>query len=278
MPLITACPECATQFVVTKKQLSAFEGKVRCGTCSLVFNAKEHLIKSTNSKKINADSPNSEDLVDDTESFEHSQVEDIALYAPTETDATQFNIDTSDTSNINIPAVVNDLALDRRYQDKPKKTPFSWALFFGGLILLLAAIMQTAYFLRTAITSNYPQTKPYFVQACQLLGCQIELAKDINLLTIDDSDMQEDVDYEKVIHFTSTLTNHANYAQSYPLIELTLTNTNDEPVLRRTFKPEQYLVGQDLSQGIAAKQEIRIKLALSTDEVAVAGYRLLLNY
>ena len=64
-----------------------------------------------------------------------------------------------------------------------------------------------------------------------------------------------------------------------PNIELTLTNTDDEPVLRRTFKGGDYLQNPALvSNGIGAKEEIRIKLHLNTGGIAVAGYRVSLNY
>ena len=39
---LTRCPHCETRFRVTKKQLAAANGKVRCGHCLQVFNAIEH--------------------------------------------------------------------------------------------------------------------------------------------------------------------------------------------------------------------------------------------
>ncbi|TDT40185.1 putative Zn finger-like uncharacterized protein [Halospina denitrificans] len=39
---LTRCPHCETRFRVTKKQLAAASGKVRCGHCLRVFNAIEH--------------------------------------------------------------------------------------------------------------------------------------------------------------------------------------------------------------------------------------------
>ena len=43
-PLITRCPNCATQFRVTENQLAAAGGRVRCGACLTVFEGTEHLI------------------------------------------------------------------------------------------------------------------------------------------------------------------------------------------------------------------------------------------
>jgi predicted Zn finger-like uncharacterized protein len=41
---VTRCPNCRTSFKVTDQHLAAFEGKVRCGRCAFVFNAREHFI------------------------------------------------------------------------------------------------------------------------------------------------------------------------------------------------------------------------------------------
>ena len=41
--MFTCCPHCKTCFRITKAQLAVAQGKVRCGTCSQIFNARAHL-------------------------------------------------------------------------------------------------------------------------------------------------------------------------------------------------------------------------------------------
>ncbi len=43
-PLITRCPNCATQFRVTENQLAVASGRVRCGACLTVFQGIDHLL------------------------------------------------------------------------------------------------------------------------------------------------------------------------------------------------------------------------------------------
>lgn len=43
---VTRCPHCQTSFRVRSEHLAAAKGKVRCGSCLQVFNAKNHLILS----------------------------------------------------------------------------------------------------------------------------------------------------------------------------------------------------------------------------------------
>lgn len=57
-PLITKCPNCATQFRVTENQLAAAGGRVRCGACLTVFQGTDYLLldeESTFSTGIEAD-------------------------------------------------------------------------------------------------------------------------------------------------------------------------------------------------------------------------------
>ena len=39
---ITRCPACGTTFRVSEEQLDAAEGRVRCGACDQVFDARAH--------------------------------------------------------------------------------------------------------------------------------------------------------------------------------------------------------------------------------------------
>ena len=303
MPLITSCPECQTQFVVTKEQLKAYEGQVRCGTCNHVFNAKAHLIKPVKPKKspakkssvqvvpeaaLESASPESMPLEATVSSIEANvaeHAEHIEITVPDHLKDIAQEETTAITSNEDIvqlaiatPSMVQDLSIDDKF-NKRQKGKFSWGLLLLSLLLLLGLLAQLTYFMRTEISANYPQTKPLLALACAQIGCDVPLPKKIDLLTIDDSDMQEHVEYEQVLQFTSTLINHANVPQAYPNIELTLTDTDDEPVLKRTFSAKEYLHNNaNVENGIAAKEEVRIKLNMNTSDVAVAGYRVTLAY
>lgn len=303
MPLITSCPECQTQFVVTKEQLKAYEGQVRCGTCNHVFNAKAHLIKPVKPKKAPAKKSSAPvvpeaELVSaplesmplettasnlDAQATEHAEHIEITVPDHLKNDVQEEAHPITSNEDLSLlaitsPSMVQDLSIDEKF-NKRQKSKSSWGLLLLSLLLLLGLLAQLAYFMRTEISANYPQTKPLLALACEQIGCDVPLPKKIDLLTIDDSDMQEHVEYEHVLQFTSTLINHANVAQAYPNIELTLTDTDDEPVLKRTFSAKEYLHNDaNVENGIAAKEEVRIKLNMNTSDVAVAGYRVTLAY
>ncbi len=54
--LITQCPECRSKFDISREQLHAADGRVRCGHCQLVFVATEHLETGASAKAATPDS------------------------------------------------------------------------------------------------------------------------------------------------------------------------------------------------------------------------------
>ncbi|MDP1765916.1 MAG: zinc-ribbon and DUF3426 domain-containing protein [Methylotenera sp.] len=270
MTHITNCPSCNTQFIVTDEQLSQHNGKVRCGQCFNVFDATKELV----------------DL--------EVQTEADLNYVNDETDiqSAEINEANSEPLNDSLASKADDivnkaLLLDSQakyFNDDDKKsesrsTLLTWLKGLFILVLLLAAITQSIYFFRTEIALYYPNLKPYLVLACEKIACSVDLPKKIEFIIIDDSDMQEDADYAGLVHLSSTLINQANFSQAYPNLELTLTDINDKPKLRRTFKPEEYLPEHTvIENGLAGGGEVKVKLAITATGESVAGYRIAVHY
>jgi predicted Zn finger-like uncharacterized protein len=309
MNYITACPACDTQFLLTKEHLKAHRGKVQCGNCEHIFNAKNRLTEVSEdihsaaeyNAALNIDTlqldekpidavlnnvlenvPSLQDLASsptETNASDASQQQVIqnAYFDGSTSYATPEIVEAYDAEPIHKPIMIEDLTTDARF-GKPKLKTNYWLILFC-LFLALMAGLQSIYALRTQLTADYPQFKPLLMQACAALKCEIPLPKNLDLLSIDDSDMQEDEDHEHVIKFTSLLINNANYAQAYPNIELTLTTTDDQPVLRRLIQPSEYLkANTNAAAGIGAREEIRVNLAINVKDLAVAGYRVLVVY
>jgi predicted Zn finger-like uncharacterized protein len=301
MNYITSCPACETQFLLTTEHLKAHRGKVQCGHCEHIFNAKNRLTEvsedihstaeynaSLESTKqtttLNAEEkpinevldgvlgavPNLEDLNANSTLFSETNDPFIG-------DQTHIEIEDNYSYEDETPIAIDDLATNPKF--KKNKVRFNiWSLLLCFLLITVAAL-QSIYFLRSKIAAEYPQFKPYLAQACATLQCKIDLPANLDLFVIDDSDMQESENYANVIDFSSLLINNANYAQAYPNIELTLTDTDDQPVVRRLIKPSEYLKSNaNVAAGMAGKDEVRVKLAINVADLSVAGYRVMLAY
>jgi predicted Zn finger-like uncharacterized protein len=244
MQSITHCPACQTQFVVTEEQLNQHDGTVRCGHCLHVFNAAEQLVKTeeSNTKELNT------------------------------------RVLATSVAEIEVQADQHDyLAVQATPVLSTKKSPvLLWILL---AVMFLMAIAQSVYFLRHQIAMYYPNIKPHLVRVCEKIGCSIDLPKKIALILIDDSDIQEDAEHAGVMRLSTTLINQAGFYQAYPNLELTLTDVEDKPKLRRIFKPTEYLPAKtDIALGLAAGAVVKVKLAMTSQGIAVAGYRVFVSY
>lgn len=332
MNYITSCPACETQFLLNIDHLKAYRGKVRCGHCGHIFNAKNRLTKVTGevrgvddhgavehniSLEASYTISDTDDFDVESETFEYnesaravdekpiSRVLNVVLETvPNLSDLSsqnelaknqQTNRDFTSRPNISkhtpaaiaeedvdidavrAPIFIDDLTTDPKFKlDKPKLN--IWLILLA-LLLVILALLQSIYFLRSTIAVNYPQFKPYLQQACAYLNCKVNLPQQLELLTIDDSDMQESDDYQSVINFSSLLINNAPHAQAYPNIELTLTDIDDKPVLRKLVRPQEYLnSGVNIVDGLMGREEVRINLAINVQNLSVAGYRVLITY
>lgn len=160
-----------------------------------------------------------------------------------------------------------------------EKEPLSPWMLALAIVLVLVLLGQGLYFFRNQIARAVPESKPLLQQLCMTIGCEISLPQEINLLSIDDSGIQQDATLQGVIRLSSTITNRAKFSQAYPKLEVTLTDERDMPKVRRVFSPSDYLKKQvNQAEGIQAGESIPVEMALMTDAENISGFRILLAY
>lgn len=315
MSSATICPNCQTQFVVTKKQLSQYNGKVRCGHCLHVFDASQQLLDQPEveveiapfladsshqdkdnlwptieidnelDEKSNPLIKSIEETLEKTKGteFEADEDEDFAISETIDYSTINHSYDSHSQEPLLVehkqPAfeMPSSIVNAKPKVKHAKKSSFwIWLLL---TLLLLAAIAQSIYFLRDKIAMYYPGTKPYLQQLCEPIGCSISLPKEIDLITIEDSEMLQDTVHEGIIHLNSVLINQSHFAQAYPNLELTLADEDKKTKLRRTFKPAQYLAEHtNVDAGMPPLTEIKVKLSISAKVDSVSDYQLFLTY
>ena len=154
-----------------------------------------------------------------------------------------------------------------------------WPWLLGALLLLLALIAQAAYFYRSALVVLFPEAKPYAAALCATLGCELPLPRRIELLSIEASDLQADTANPNIMVLSATLKNRAIFDQQLPLLELTLTDAQDQPVVRRVLTPQDYIgKAVKIQAGFAANTETAVKVFIEGSQVKATGYRLYLFY
>jgi len=145
------------------------------------------------------------------------------------------------------------------------------------LSLLLAG--QAIFHFRDAVAARWPSSKPLLTGVCEIAGCTIRPLRDVAGLAIDASDLQADPSHKGLLILTATIRNRASVPLAFPYLELTLTDSNDQVVVRRALAPLEYAGGTtDIAGGVPANGEVLVKLFIDASTTSQAGYRLYVFY
>ena len=141
------------------------------------------------------------------------------------------------------------------------------------LLLALQVLMQE----RDAIVAVAPQSKAMLEALCEPLGCRVAPLRQMEAVVIESSSFAKV--HADVYRLNVTLKNSAQLPIAIPDLELTLTDIQDQPVLRRVFAAAEL---QTKSDAMAANSELNASLAVSVKlpgaTEKISGYRLLAFY
>lgn len=147
------------------------------------------------------------------------------------------------------------------------------------LLLGLAAALAGQYAVheRDRLAATHPEWKPALEQLCQPLGCRIGPPHRIDAIVIDNSGFTRLRGDTYRLSFT--LKNQAAQPVAVPALQLTLTDTSDQPVLQRVLLPRE--LGAP-GETLAATGEWSGSAAIAVNAAAgggrIAGYKLLAFY
>ena len=144
-----------------------------------------------------------------------------------------------------------------------------------ALVLLGALGAQVAVKERDRIAAMEPRARPFLQELCARLQCRVEPLRQIESLAIDSSSFSKL--RTDTYRLSFTIKNNAPLALAMPAIELALTDSGDQPVLRRVLLPADLGVTTPV---LAAGGEWTGTFPLGVSGVGarIVGYRLLAFY
>jgi predicted Zn finger-like uncharacterized protein len=148
-----------------------------------------------------------------------------------------------------------------------------WPFVLVAVLLLIGLLGQLLFHFRTNIALSFPST----VALYELATVDIPLPRNSALVSIETSDLQSD-NARGLFVLQATLKNRAGYAQAWPALELSLTDTNDAVVSRRVMYAADYLPPGTTSDAFPANGEMAVKLWVEAKESGASGYRLYIFY
>ena len=265
----TCCPGCKTIFRVTPQQLALKGGQVRCGHCRTVFDGMAALVSL-------APQPGAQDF-DQEQGPPTVTLRPARALKPADEPSSQQPSVTAVAAPDESPA---DADWENRFAwDKPRQRARATWAGAGAVVLALALVGQTVWHFRDSIAAHFPATRATLVGLCAYAGCTIRPLRDVAALSIESSDLQADAAHKGLLILTATVRNRASFAIAFPHLELTLTDAQDQPVVRRAFAPADFAGGTaDIGLGLPSNGEVAIKLFIDASATSQAGYRLYLFY
>lgn len=283
MNLITRCPKCGTAFRIQPAQLAARGGRVRCGKCSSVFDAVAALQDHASAPASLEPSPQlglfdpsrrqSRGSPDVTIQLDMSAAEPAASRPPSRPPAPAAKPTPREP--------IKPVPVPEFLEDEPPRSRLRFLWGFLALLALLGLAGQLVLYFRTEVALLVPQLRPYLVATCRVYGCTVRLPRRPELMSIESSDLQADPGHENLIILNAVIRNRAPFPQEYPDLELTLTDENDQAVVRRVLVPADYVSGSRRSgptSGIGPGAEVVVRLHFDTSRVRATGYRLYLFF
>lgn len=240
-PVHARCPSCRTTFAVTAAQLKARDGLVRCGRCAAVFQAEKHAVDAPATRHAKRRPRGERGAAGDkrraSRTSEKQQKRGPAkapVQAPTVAAPAAAPTPAVTSAEFVTPALASILLAG---QSSPVRRGL-WVLTILALLALLA--LQSVYFYANELARS-AWLEPWVVSACARLGCVIRPPQDIRQIQLLRSSIAPHPKQRDALRIRSSLVNRADFAQPFPLMEVTLTSRSGEVVARRTYLPHEYL-------------------------------------
>ncbi|OGS87755.1 MAG: hypothetical protein A2061_06810 [Gallionellales bacterium GWA2_59_43] len=315
----TLCPHCNTRFRIAGEQLDAHQGMVRCGHCMQAFDARPGFIpdqpdpqlelpivdqvapsaatltaelaaepeeqKSEEQKPGEQEPDKGEPPVEEAQpvgltavSSELPHDGSLDFVPPAANDPSSEAAEPAKLLVIQpAPLAGGDLAEEEEALPVPRKRRWPW--ISASSLLALMLLLQGFYFFRVELAARLPGLKPMLVGYCKLLDCTVPLPQNVDLMSIESSELEADPANVNQIILVALLRNRATHVQAFPVLELSLNDTQDKVMARRLFKPADYLPATESeAAGLRPNRELNIRLRLDTADLRPTGYRLALFY
>jgi predicted Zn finger-like uncharacterized protein len=223
----TSCSQCGARYRVTDEQLKISTGKVRCGECSMVFNAFSSL-------KTYADSNQAVNI------RQQSVLPEIAPLPNSELSLHEAMYGEGNGSFTHL-------------------SPLLWLI--GILLLLVLAIAQSIYYQRYELISN-PRYQQQILDLCEFVPCaesQFSSSRQIKLL---ERNVFTHPVKSNALMVTGSFVNEAPFPQKLPKLLVTLFDVRGNLIANRQFVADEYLQSGNEPTALQSKIPIQFRLEI----------------
>ena len=227
--MYTQCPECLTIFKIGADELAAAHGSVRCSHCNALFNALPSLSEQLPAEPIGR-------LVKHPENISPPQL-GLPVFRPNRGAQGTLFLDPDDR-----PRAHERTSAPPQFtrSNRRSETRGSGIWVFGSFVLLLLLGAEIAWAERSWWI-NDSSLRPWIVDACAKIGCRVPLRKDDDLLQLASRDIRPHPSVAGALIISATLQNAGDFAQPFPVVEITLSDLDEQRIAMRRFQPGEYI-------------------------------------
>lgn len=143
-------------------------------------------------------------------------------------------------------------------------------------LLVSALLLQFLRAERDRLAAHLPGLRPALVSLCVPLRCEVLPLQRIDAVVIDASSFNKA--RGELFQFDVEVRNTAPVPLAMPALELTLTDTQDQPLVRRVLLPADLRAPAELGASGAWSGSLPVSLQAPVSADRVAGYRVLAFY
>jgi len=157
------------------------------------------------------------------------------------------------------------------------KTGVRVMLGLSGFLLVGALAVQVAIHERDRWAAFEPSMRPALETLCEMMECSLSPLRNIEAVVIDSSSFTKV--RTDVYRLNVALKNNGPVPLAPPALELTLTDMQDQSLIRRVLKPQDFgFKANTLEPGAEFSAVLPISVKAGTSSERVSGYRLLAFY
>jgi predicted Zn finger-like uncharacterized protein len=139
-------------------------------------------------------------------------------------------------------------------------------------LLLLALQYLMFNFDRLARDTSF---RPLLASSCGVLGCTLPAIDDVSLVRSSNLMIRSHPNTQQALVVDAIMTNHADFKQPFPVMELQFMDLDGHIIAGRSFQPREYLAGELLGrQTMPIKQPVHIALEIVDPGELAVNYQL----
>jgi len=230
--MYTQCPECLTVYKLRAEWLAQGRGRARCGSCGAEIDVLAPLVDELPSEAFTAlkrRTPGPMPQLDVPAlrpRIEHADAEQRELF-----------VDFDRTMRAQRQATPPSFAAAKPARTAPRS---GWGWRIGAVAMGLALLAQVAWAEREPLLRD-PRVHDLVESACTSLRCTVPAVTDRSRIALMARDVRPHPTVKGALVITATLANQAGFTQSYPVVEIVLSDVDERRIAMRRFEPPEYV-------------------------------------